>query len=88
MLLKRKNVVFDQPWTMEEMRVQLLRDSREKKAALKAGMIRPFLFLVSMHPAQRNRMSNLLGWSLVADPTFGDAHKEAWEIIQARCVEP
>ena len=35
-----------------------------------------------MAPASRNYVACLLGWTTPQhEPSFGDAHKEAWEII-------
>ena len=59
-----------------------------------AGMIRPFLLLVSMDYATRNQVASLLGFSLFNQPYVGDPHIEAWDIIDAptqgigrRCTE-
>jgi hypothetical protein len=55
-LLQRKVKVFDSPWGPGEIRDQLARESPERTQAAKAGLIRPFLLMVSMHPSQRNRI--------------------------------
>ena len=69
--------------TIESIRLELARPSAEREAALQAGLIRPFLMLVSMHPQARNAVASLLGWTLVEFEGFGDAHSEAWEILNA-----
>lgn len=55
-MLKRKADVFESPWGPENIREQLERKSQERSLAAKAGLIRPFLLMVSMHPSLRNRI--------------------------------
>jgi len=45
-----------------------------------------------MPPILRNQVSSFLGWTIFTQPSFGDTHAEAWDIIsrnhsgmQARC---
>jgi len=59
----------------------LERESDAKVTAHKAGLVRPFLCLAAMTWKQRSHIAAGLGWPLVKSPSFGDAHKEAWEIL-------
>eukprot|EP00281_Chroomonas_sp_CCMP1168_P035536 CAMPEP_0206247206 /NCGR_PEP_ID=MMETSP0047_2-20121206/19684_1 /ASSEMBLY_ACC=CAM_ASM_000192 /TAXON_ID=195065 /ORGANISM="Chroomonas mesostigmatica_cf, Strain CCMP1168" /LENGTH=433 /DNA_ID=CAMNT_0053672711 /DNA_START=57 /DNA_END=1358 /DNA_ORIENTATION=+ len=49
--------------------------------AAKAGMLRPFLFLVSLPPVQRMQIAINLGWTFLVEACLGDAHAEAWDIM-------
>lgn len=80
---RKRDEILEQEWGAEQMRAQLGRSSEAKSAALAAGMIRPFLYLVSMDPVMRNQVASALGWSLYAQDYFGDPHAEAWDIIHA-----
>lgn len=66
-----------------EIEKELSRQSEERKEALAAGMIRPFLYLASMDFASRNQIAQSLGWTLFNQDYLGDPHKEAWDIINA-----
>ena len=96
----KKDAVFDpERYTHARVMTLLCLSSPFKEKALKEGMIRPFLVLVSMRPSKRNRISNELGWSSIPSALFGayllsvflliifflfsagDAHAEAWEIV-------
>ncbi|KAK3237987.1 hypothetical protein CYMTET_51967 [Cymbomonas tetramitiformis] len=64
-----------------------------RKIAEEADLLRPFLLLVSMDSKGRNRIAVSLGFSLVLEDVFGDAHGEAACIlfktkfgIQERCT--
>merc|ERR1712137_98449 len=59
--------------TVESIDEQLSRDSEEKQKAFDLGMIRPFLYLVSMHPIMRIQIGDLLGVKLI-----DLAGKEEW----------
>ena len=48
---------------------------------MKVGLIRPFLLLVSMHPAMRCQIGMLLGWCGITRPSYGKPHQEAWDIL-------
>lgn len=65
----------------DAMRALLLKDVPERKLALEAGMLRPFLCLVAMGWRQRRSLAMQLGWSLVETESFGNPHAEAWDII-------
>eukprot|EP01096_Ripella_sp_DP13-Kostka_P004768 TRINITY_DN1722_c0_g1_i1.p1 TRINITY_DN1722_c0_g1~~TRINITY_DN1722_c0_g1_i1.p1 ORF type:complete len:610 (+),score=276.65 TRINITY_DN1722_c0_g1_i1:702-2531(+) len=62
---------------------QLARDSSYKKRAFDKGLIRPFLFFVSMHPETRLRWAQSLGINLLNSRCFGDPHREADKILTA-----
>ena len=81
-LKEKKDAVFDpERYTHARIMTLLSLASPFKDEAFEGGMIRPFLILVSMRPAKRNRVSNELGWSCIPSPLFGDAHAESWDII-------
>lgn len=80
---RRRDEIIDIAWGSDEILAQLRRSSAESRAANEAGMIRPFLFLVSMDPVMRNQVASQLGWSLYTKEYFGDPHREAWDIIHA-----
>ncbi len=65
------------------MRAQLSRSSEFSERARKSGVVRPFLYLVSMDPMMRNQVASQLGWSLYSQKYFGDPHAEAWDILHA-----
>ena len=65
----------------DAMRALLLKDVPERKLALEAGMLRPFLCLVAMGWRQRRSLAMQLGWSLAETESFGNPHAEAWDII-------
>ena len=60
---------------------ELSRDSEEKKKAYKLGLIRPFLFLVSMEPDLRLQWAQSLGIDLVKKIYLGNSHREAYKIL-------
>ncbi|KNC73725.1 hypothetical protein SARC_13718, partial [Sphaeroforma arctica JP610] len=41
-------------------------------------------YLLSMTHEQRNRVANILGWSLIGSMIFGNPHKETWRIISGK----
>jgi len=57
------------------------RHSEYKQRALDAGLIRGFLYLVSMHPRARHSAGKTLGITLAGHKTDGDPHGEAWVIL-------
>lgn len=59
----------------------LERDSEEKRKAHEAGLIRPFLFLATMHPVQRLRWAKALKVPILDLARYGDAHLEAFWIL-------
>eukprot|EP01114_Cavostelium_apophysatum_P023800 TRINITY_DN9080_c0_g1_i1.p1 TRINITY_DN9080_c0_g1~~TRINITY_DN9080_c0_g1_i1.p1 ORF type:complete len:631 (-),score=120.24 TRINITY_DN9080_c0_g1_i1:17-1909(-) len=56
-------------------------DSVHKARAYELGMIRPFLFLVSMAPDDRLQVAIDLGFTYAGQVMYGDPHQEAIEII-------
>jgi len=67
--------------TLDVIIHELERNSTFKAKAFEEGMIRPFLYLVSMHPISRNHIADTLGVKIFGIPDAGDAHAEAWYII-------
>ncbi|GBG24264.1 Hypothetical Protein FCC1311_004822 [Hondaea fermentalgiana] len=57
------------------------RASNYKTKALKLGLIRPFLLLVSMHPGRRAAWALSLDINIVRCSRFGDPHWEAYTIL-------
>lgn len=80
---ENRNNIFTMDWNKERISETLSRESQAKQNALEAGMIRPFLFLVSMDPITRNAVASSLGWTLCTQKYFGDFHEEAWDIINS-----
>jgi hypothetical protein len=63
---------------------ELARPSPQKHRAWEAGFIRPFLLLVSLHPASRLAVAQSLDIGGLQDKIFyGSPHLEAWEILSA-----
>jgi hypothetical protein len=86
-LKEKKDEVFNpERYTHARVMTLLCLASPFKEKAFNEGMIRPFLILVAMRPAKRNRVSNELGWSCIPSPLFGDAHAESWEIINSNSL--
>lgn len=71
------------PWTVAQAMQEMARASAEKKLAWQFGHMRPFLFLVSMRPALRAQCAATLGVPILGTSAFGDAHREAWAIIES-----
>eukprot|EP01104_Vermistella_antarctica_P017990 TRINITY_DN652_c0_g1_i1.p1 TRINITY_DN652_c0_g1~~TRINITY_DN652_c0_g1_i1.p1 ORF type:complete len:431 (-),score=123.06 TRINITY_DN652_c0_g1_i1:126-1379(-) len=65
----------------EVVLAQLERDSKYKKLAMKSGWIRPFLYLVAMHPMMRAGVGRAQKLKVIYTTAFGDPHAEAWYII-------
>lgn len=83
-LLERKRLVDEQAEAhpIETARSNMARDSEFKAKAAKAGLLRPFLLLVSLPPAVRCKIALLLSQStFVVDDTYGEAHVEANRIL-------
>eukprot|EP01103_Thecamoeba_quadrilineata_P018753 TRINITY_DN7334_c0_g1_i1.p1 TRINITY_DN7334_c0_g1~~TRINITY_DN7334_c0_g1_i1.p1 ORF type:complete len:665 (-),score=86.05 TRINITY_DN7334_c0_g1_i1:15-2009(-) len=79
--ISARKQIFMAPYTAELIRENLSRDTPEKQLAYEKGMIRPFLFLVSMHPAARSTLALTLGLYLLRKSFYGDPHIEAWYVI-------
>jgi hypothetical protein len=61
--------------------VEMRRASALKNKAFHKGLIRPFLLLVSMHPARRIAWSYMLGLNLARDSRLEDSHWTAWRTL-------
>ncbi|MFC1834884.1 hypothetical protein ACFL2Q_09140 [Thermodesulfobacteriota bacterium] len=79
----RVDCYFEKHRERGDVRQLLSRDSVFKEQAREIGMIRPFLYLVSMDPAVRNEVASRLGWSLLVQDYCGDPHHEAWDMINS-----
>ena len=55
-----------------------------RELAAKAGLLRPFLYIVALPPVARLQIAINLGWTFVGSTVMGDAHAEAWEILSRR----
>ena len=62
--------------------VDEMRRESEARDACGDALRRPFMLLVSMAPAQRNRIANALGFSMFTDECFGSPHLEAKRILE------
>lgn len=80
-LNQKKKSIMDVEFNFEIAKAQITRDSPEKYKAKKAGMIRPFLLLVSMHPALRTHIALMLGWCPFSSVSYSYSHQEALEIL-------
>ena len=60
---------------------QLKRESKYKQKARKAGLINPFLVLVSMHPDMRSAVAFKLQIHLIKKKCYGDTHAESYKIL-------
>jgi len=92
-LMERKKQAFMKPRSNTKIRYEMTRESPQRHLAQKEGLIRPFLYLVSMTPQHRALLAIQLGWCPIAQEGFGDPHEEAWQIlnksgmgVRARCV--
>eukprot|EP01135_Chromosphaera_perkinsii_P012337 Nk52_evm5s2640 gene=Nk52_evmTU5s2640 len=79
--IARKEKLYNQCNEIEFLKSEMSRPSEEKDNAMKEGMIRPFLLLVSMHPGGRVAVANSLNIDLITWEHWGDSHKEAWYIM-------
>ena len=66
---------------MDEAIKELERESKYKENAHLYGLIRPFLFLISMHPLTRVSLASKLSIKLWKYEEFGDSHFESWQIL-------
>ena len=63
------------------VRSELNRRSKERTKAREAGLIKPFLLLVSMHPDMRSKVAFQLEIQLLKKKYFGDSHTESFAIL-------
>ena len=80
-ILARKRQILAEDRTVNQVRYEMTRDSPTRQLAAKAGVLRPFVLLVSMTPALRALLAVQLGLSPLSQPAFGDPHEEAWQIL-------
>ena len=75
--------VFDEAFDWRPALEEMKRCSKFSKRAMKAGLVRPFLLLVSMSPKRRAAVSHLMGASLAEMWWYRefDSHHEAWHIL-------
>ncbi len=81
---KQKNAIVSRQRTLSELQKDLEKVTVFRTNASKAGMLRPFLYLVSLPPVQRLQIAINLGWTLIVEASFGDAHAESWDIISRK----
>jgi len=80
-ILARKRQVLAEDRTVNQLKYEMTRESATRQLAAKAGMLRPFVLLVSMTPSLRALLAVQLGLSPLSQPAFGDPHEEAWQIL-------
>jgi len=92
-ILARKRQILAEDRTVDQVKYEMTRDSPTRQQAAKAGVLRPFVLLVSMSPSLRALLAVQLGISPFSQPSFGDPHEEAWQILshkqfglQSTCV--
>jgi hypothetical protein len=80
-LKEKKDAILNKPRTKEMVDLDLKRDSKYKKEVEKKGLLRPFMLLVAMPPIFRNQAACFLGWTMITEDYFGDAHAESSNIL-------
>jgi hypothetical protein len=80
-LLDKKRMVLSKPRGAAKVRFEMTRESPFRHMAQKEGLVRPFLFLVSMSPHHRALLSIQLGWCPFEQDYFGDSHEESWQVL-------
>jgi len=81
---KTDHVQAQRPLTLLEKDLEKVSEFRT--LAAKGGLLRPFLFLVSLPPVGRLQIAINLGWTFVGSALFGDSHAETWEILNKKDV--
>eukprot|EP00324_Dicrateria_rotunda_P004107 CAMPEP_0206161132 /NCGR_PEP_ID=MMETSP1474-20131121/7393_1 /ASSEMBLY_ACC=CAM_ASM_001110 /TAXON_ID=97495 /ORGANISM="Imantonia sp., Strain RCC918" /LENGTH=908 /DNA_ID=CAMNT_0053562861 /DNA_START=30 /DNA_END=2756 /DNA_ORIENTATION=+ len=73
---------YDTSFAVENMK----KDSQFRQKAMRRGLIRPFLLLVSMSPKRRAAMAYLMGITLMNQIWYRefDPHHEAWYMLTCR----
>lgn len=79
---KTEYVEGTRPLTALEKDLEKVSDFRQ--SAAKGGLLRPFLYLVSLPPVSRLQIAINLGWTFVTTSIIGDSHAEAWEILNKK----
>jgi hypothetical protein len=77
----KKHAMFARSHTRAQTLEDLTRTSPQREQAAAAGVLRPFMILVSMPVVTRAQLAITLGFSLITEPIFGKPHEEAWEIL-------
>ena len=85
-ILARKRQVLAEDRTVNQVKYEMTRESATRQLAAKAGMLRPFVLLVSMTPSLRALLAVQLGLSPLSQPSFGDPHEEAWQILSHKVL--
>jgi hypothetical protein len=76
----RKRQVLAEDRTIDQIKYAMTRDSAPRQQAVKAGLLRPSVLLVSMTPSVRALLAVQLGLSPLNQPYFEDPREEAWQI--------
>ena len=77
----KKHAMFARSHSRAQTLEDLTRPSPQREQAAAAGVLRPFMILVSMPVVTRAQLAITLGFSLITEPIFGKPHEEAWEIL-------
>jgi hypothetical protein len=77
----KKHAMFARAHSRAQTLEDLARSSPQRELAAAAGVLRPFMILVSMPVVTRAQLAITLGFSLITEPIFGKPHEEAWEIL-------
>eukprot|EP01135_Chromosphaera_perkinsii_P012338 Nk52_evm6s2640 gene=Nk52_evmTU6s2640 len=80
-LIERRHELEEKSTTLTSITAELSKTSEYKERALEAGLIRPFLFMVSMSPSVRYSLASALKMNLFIENCFGDSHAESWLIL-------
>ena len=75
--LKAKFDSASNKYTLDRAKASMDKSTDFKQKASDAGLVRPFLLLVSMHPSMRCATAFKLDIPILHDPCFGDDHAEA-----------
>jgi hypothetical protein len=81
---KQKVGIVSKHRTLGELQKDLEKVTVFRTNSAKAGMLRPFLYLVSLPPVQRLQIAINLGWTIIVEASFGDSHAESWDIISRK----
>jgi hypothetical protein len=91
--VEKKKKVLSKQWNATKIRYELTRESPSRHQAALEGLVRPFLYLASMSATHRALLAIQLGWCPFDAEEFGDAHEEAWQLLnkkhfglRARCI--
>lgn len=68
-------------YPMDKAKEEMEKFSHFKQICFELGLIRPFLYLVSMHPLTRYSIAQTMGITIEKYPEFGDSHFESYFMI-------